>query len=669
MEKGSGEKRTMNDSLRFAGKGLLCFALFAMLWTMLSHPCVAQSGLNDSTADPFNASMTQSNGAGQLQSDETGQTQNRESGQLQSSAAGQFQSGADMRDPAMSAAQLIEVLRRSPEVMVEVKQVVADGAQQTGVSVQADSLTDEQVYAQIESSMSLRITLTHFLMARGYITEDQVQGGRDRQQETLQRGLYDGLDGAAVDESASRASASRASGMNTLEDQNSSGLLNARQTPTRTYADSRAETQRPEIPNLTDEPLSLHRPTPYNLLSLRDLYTQVPNSQEHLKRFGSELFVARSAPGRDAPAPNRAAAIGALDVPLGPDYVLGPGDQLSIALWGGVSQNLLRIIDREGRIALPEAGLVSVAGLSVAKAEAMINETLQIQYRNLHVAITVANLRSIRIFVVGDVQRPGSYEVSSLASPITALFAAGGPTAVGSLRTLRHYRNEKMLGEIDLYDFMLRGVRPNDDRLQGGDTLLVPPVGQQVALSGAVKRPAIYELRGEKELASVLEDAGGLTVAASLAHITIDRVIANERREEIAVEAGSDEALPAIIARLQTTEVKDGDRIHVGTVLPSSGRVVYLQGHVTRPGRIAFRDNMVLADILHTYRDLLPEPADLGEIVRLVAPDLHPETVDFSISDVMIGNAVIALHPFDTIRVFARYELDGPTASIRCLKE
>jgi len=334
-------------------------------------------------------------------------------------------------------------------------------------------------------------------------------------------------------------------------------------------------------------------------------------------------------------------------------------------LWGGVSQNLLRIIDREGRIALPEAGLVSIAGLSVAKAEALIAETLQAQYRNLRVAVTVASLRSIRIFVVGDVQRPGSYEVSSLASPITALFAAGGPTAVGSLRTLRHYRDQKLLGDIDLYDFMLHGVRPDDDRLQSGDTLLVPPVGQQVALSGAVKRPAIYELRGEKELASVLDDAGGLTVAASLAHVTIDRVIANEHREEIAVEAGGDDTPPALIARLQKTEVKDGDRIHFGTVLPSSGRVVYLQGHVSRPGRIAFRDNMVLADVLHSYRDLLPEPADLGEIVRLVAPDLHPETIDFNVSDVLIGNASIALQPFDTIRVFARYEMDGPTVSVR----
>jgi protein involved in polysaccharide export with SLBB domain len=657
MEKGHGEIRTMKVSLHDEKGWIVSFALAAMLWAMISLPSHAQSGVNDSTMDPFDASRAQSSDSRQLQSSETGQ--------LQSSDAEQFQSGAETRDPALSAVQLIEVLRRSPELMVEVKPVVADSAQLAGVTVQADSLTDEQVYAQIESSKALRITLTHFLLARGYLTEDQVQAGRERQEETFQREPFDEQSRLAAGELSSRTLASRESTRSELEEPGSSRPLRERQTSSRGYAGARAEMKRPEAPNVTDEPPSLHRPTPYNLLSLRDLYTQVPDSQEHLKRFGSELFVARATPGREALEPVHTAAIGALDVPLGPDYVLGPGDQLSIALWGGVSQNLLRTIDREGRIALPEAGLVSVAGLSVAKAEAMIAEALQSQYRNLRVAVTVANLRSIRIFVVGDVQLPGSYEVSSLASPITALFAAGGPTAVGSLRILRHYRNEKLIGEIDLYDFMLRGVHPNDDRLQGGDTLLVPPVGPQVAVSGAVKRPAIYELSGENNLASVLDNAGGFTVAAALAHVTIDRVIANQHREEVAVEAGSNEAPSAIIARLQNTEVKDGDRIRIATVLPASGRVVYLQGHIARPGKIAYRDNMLLTDVLPSYRELLPEPADHGEIVRLVAPDLHPETIDFNVPDVLIGNTSITLQPFDTIRVFARYELDAPTVSVR----
>ncbi|HWT64535.1 MAG TPA: SLBB domain-containing protein, partial [Terracidiphilus sp.] len=348
-----------------------------------------------------------------------------------------------------------------------------------------------------------------------------------------------------------------------------------------------------------------------------------------------------------------------------PNYVIGPGDQLNITLWGGVSQTNLRIVDREGRVSLPEAGLLPVAGLTLQKAQDLIAAAMQAQFRNAKVAVSVAQVRSIRIYVVGDVQRPGAYEISALASPITALFAAGGPTAIGSLRILRHLRNQILLGEIDLYDFMLHGIRPTDDRLESGDTLLVPPVGPQVAIAGAVRRPAIYELRDEKNLTAVLDDAGGLTVAASLSHITIDRVVANQRREEFAVPAATGTEISSATAAFNAVAVQDGDRVRVASVLPYSERAVYLQGHVARPGKIAYRDGMQLSDVLRSYQDLLPEPADRGEIVRLVPPDLHPETIAFNIPDLLIGNTNAPLQPFDTVRIYGRYELDPSMVSIR----
>jgi protein involved in polysaccharide export with SLBB domain len=334
-------------------------------------------------------------------------------------------------------------------------------------------------------------------------------------------------------------------------------------------------------------------------------------------------------------------------------------------MWGGISESLRRQIDREGGIALPEAGVVQLAGMTLEKAQSVIQNALQSQYRNSHAVVTVARLRSIRIFVVGDVQRPGSYEVSSLASPVSALYAAGGPTAVGSLRILKHFRNEKQIGEIDLYDFMLHGIRSDEDRLQSGDTLLVPPVGPQVAVFGAVKRPAIYELRTENNLAQVLEDAGGMTVAAAMTHIAVERVVANQGRQEIGINSDVNEKPSVTREKLAGFEVKDGDRIHIATVLPVNDRVVYVQGHVARPGRIAYRDNMRLSDVLRSYGDLLPEPAETGEIIRLVAPDMHPETIDFNLQDVLIGNSSVTLQAFDTIRVFGRYEQDPPMVGVR----
>lgn len=566
-------------------------------------------------------------------------------------------------EQALPAAQLLRILESSPEIMIEVKALVAASAQQQGISLEADTLTDQQVFAQIETNEELRATVTRYLRARGYLAEQQEfplgAASRPHDADTVLSETGD-----ATDVSPENADVLY-SGKNPEGINDRTFLRQMKIQPDESGEGNGATGANHAVaPNATDEPQVLRRPTPYNLLSLRDLYTQIPDASGHLTRFGSDLFVMRNSQGRPMLAPNENGTSEGLDVPLGPDYVLGPGDELSIHLWGGVSLSLLRVIDREGQIALPEAGLIQVAGLTMENAQVLLANMLRQQYRNARVSMTVARLRSIRIFVVGDVQRPGAYEVSALASPISTLFLAGGPTASGSMRILRHYRDQQLIGEVDLYDFMLHGVRPSDDRLQNGDTLLVPPVGPQVAIFGAVRRPAIYELKGERELSSVLADAGGLTVSAELTHITIDRVVENQHREEIAVGA-TPRDVPDPPPDLNAVEIRDGDRVRVGTVLPYEQRVIYLQGHVARPGRVAYRDNLQIGDVLRSYEDLLPEPAERGEIVRLVAPDLHPETIDFDVPDVLEGHSNLLLQPFDTIRIFSRYEVDAPTVSIR----
>jgi protein involved in polysaccharide export with SLBB domain len=396
---------------------------------------------------------------------------------------------------------------------------------------------------------------------------------------------------------------------------------------------------------------------------MRDLYAQVPNEIARLERFGADVFVNRTASasgrgisGRDTP----------LDVPLGPDYVVGPGDKLTIDLWGGVTQSITRTVDRDGRVFLPEFGVVQVAGLQLGKAQSLIEGVLKPQYRNAQVAVTVSGLRSVRVYVVGDVQRPGGYDISSLATPLSALYAAGGPTAVGSLRTLRHYRGKQLIEDVDLYEFLLHGVRSGSAPFESGDTLLVPPAGPQVAASGAVKRQAIYELRpGETSLQALIDDAGGFTAAASLHHITIERIDVNHQRETVTLPFGKGESPQSDHEAIAAFMVKDGDRIRVEPILPYSQRAVYLVGHVVRPGKLAYTDGMRLKDVLRSYQDLLPEPAARGEIVRLIPPDLHAETINFSVPDALIGNTDIDLQPFDTIRVFGRYQVDAPTVTIR----
>jgi protein involved in polysaccharide export with SLBB domain len=272
----------------------------------------------------------------------------------------------------------------------------------------------------------------------------------------------------------------------------------------------------------------------------------------------------------------------------------------------------------------------------------------------------------VRVYVVGDVQQPGGYDISALSTPVSALYMAGGPTAAGSLRILRHYRGNQLVEEVDLYDFLLHGIRNGSAPFESGDTLLIPPAGALIAVSGTVRRPAIYELKsGETMLSTVIEDAGGLTAAASLSHIRIERIGANHQRETVTLAGVDDQSSPSDRSAIAAFSMKDGDQVRVEPILPYSQRAIYLAGHVVRPGRMAYSDGMRLSDVLHSYRDMLPEPAAHGEIVRLMAPDLHAETIDFDVPDVLIGNANVDLQPFDTILVLGRYQTDAPIVTIK----
>jgi protein involved in polysaccharide export with SLBB domain len=403
-----------------------------------------------------------------------------------------------------------------------------------------------------------------------------------------------------------------------------------------------------------DEPQVIRQTDPYgNLPSLRDLYSQLPPATERLRRFGSDAFILGTGNANELP----------IDIPAGPDYVLGPGDSLIVNMWGGQSSRLDRTIDRQGQISLPEAGTIVINGMTIDQAQTAIQKALSTQFQGEHVEISLGRLRTVRVYVAGDVQRPGPYDVSSLSTPLSALFAAGGPTSRGSLRTLRQYRGTQLVREIDLYDFLLKGVRSDVDRLLPGDTLLVPPAGPQISVAGMVRRPAIYELKGEQNLSQVLDLAGGVLVSASLKQINVERIEAQQSRTMLSLQltGTADEATQ----KLAAFQVKDGDIVRIAAILPYSEQAVYLDGHVFRPGKYTYRDGMTVSDLLKSYQDIMPEPADHAEIIRLQAPDFRPETISFNLPDVMLGNNTIQLEPFDLIRIFGRYAIDPPKVSIQ----
>jgi protein involved in polysaccharide export with SLBB domain len=301
-----------------------------------------------------------------------------------------------------------------------------------------------------------------------------------------------------------------------------------------------------------------------------------------------------------------------MDLPVGPDYVVGPGDSLAIDLWGGVSSRLMRVVDREGRVALPEAGPVLVSGRTLGEVQQLVQRTLATQYRDTSAEVSVSRLRTVRVYVVGEVNEPGAYDISSLSTPINALVAAGGVTSRGSLRTLKHYRSRQLIEEVDAYDLLLHGVTPDAKKLENGDTLMVSPLGPQITVTGMVRRPAIYELHEEKTLADVLDLAGGILPAATLKHVEVQRLDAHEKRTMLSLDLSSDTKDPDGEQQVTTFKVKDGDEIHIFPIAPYNQDTIYLQGHVLRPGKYSYHDGIKLTDIVTSYKDLLPEPAAHG---------------------------------------------------------
>ncbi len=354
-----------------------------------------------------------------------------------------------------------------------------------------------------------------------------------------------------------------------------------------------------------------------------------------------------------------------MDVPVGPDYVLGPGDTVILDVSGGDPQRVRVVVDSAGRLTVPGGGTLMVSGMTIENAEHAIERVLVRRFNNAKVDLSLARVKTVRVYVVGEAERPGAYQVSALSTVLDALIAAGGPNKQGSMRVIRHYRGDNLISTIDLYDLLLRGTQSDTHRLESGDSIMVSPAGAQVTVDGAIRRPAVYELRNELTLDQVLDMAGGLRPEASLWQISIDRVEAHEQHVTLTVPVPPDADPEAIKLALSASTVHDGDLIYVFPISAYSEASVYLEGHAFRVGKYAFHQGMRVTDLIRSYSDLLPEPRPQAEIVRLTGPDLTPQTIQFNIVHVLDGKeSAPELRPFDVIRIYGRYETDAPKVTI-----
>ncbi len=393
--------------------------------------------------------------------------------------------------------------------------------------------------------------------------------------------------------------------------------------------------------------------SPYsNIPSIYDMYAHAGASTDSIGRFGEAIF--KNAPPSASTFP--------IDFPASPDYVLGPGDGLTIDIWGGVSQRLYLTVDHEGRIDLPELGPLEVNGQTLANVQQAVQSELRTQFRDASADVSLSRVRAVRVYVVGEVNHPGPYDVSSLSTPLNALLAAGGPSTRGSMRVIEHYRGDALVQRVDLYDLLLRGIRTDVKRLEPGDTLLVPPVREQVQVSGMVRRPAVYELNGEANLVQVLDLAGGILPTAALSHIEVQRLEAHQKHTMLSLDVSGATDPAEIRAKLAAFQVQDHDEVHIFPIAAFNQDAVYLEGHVLRAGRYSYKPGMRLSDLVSSYQDLLPEPAaQYAEIIRLNAPDYHPSVESFDLGAALQNpQASPALQPLDTIRIFSRFDFENP---------
>jgi protein involved in polysaccharide export with SLBB domain len=302
--------------------------------------------------------------------------------------------------------------------------------------------------------------------------------------------------------------------------------------------------------------------------------------------------------------------------PATPEYVIEPDDELRVRIWGQISYTGNLLVDRSGNIYLPQVGQVHVAGQPFSALDLHLRQAVSKTFRNFDLSVDLGRIRQMQVYVTGVARRPGVYTISAVSTLVDALFASGGPAPQGSLRHIELKRAGKTVADFDLYALLVHGDKSQDMRLLPEDVLYVPPAGPQVAITGSIRAPAIYELREGDTLGALIEAAGKVSTTASQARISIERVDNHQYRQ--AMEASFD-------AAGLSTPLAEGDIIRIYPIVPAYQKTVILRGNVANPGRFGWHEGMHLSDLIPDRASLLSrEYWWQRSLLGLPAPEFEP---------------------------------------------
>ena len=346
--------------------------------------------------------------------------------------------------------------------------------------------------------------------------------------------------------------------------------------------------------------------------------------------------------------------------PVAPDYIIGPGDEIQVLVWGRINNQYNLRVGADGRIMFPQIGPLTVAGMRYDQMQDFLAKQVK-RIAGTDVAITLSKLHQIQVFVLGEVQKPGPYNLTAMSTILDGLIAAGGPTGRGTLRNISLKRGGRVISVLDIYDLLLKGDKSKDKRLRNGDIIFVPLAGPLVGMAGNLRRPGIYELKPGTSLASAINLAGGLTPIAWKQIIQVERAENNAWKKVVDINARKTNKLKQFILR-------DGDLIKIFPILSGAANKIQLFGNVRRPGTYAFHPGMKLSEIIKSPDILLPDTYfDYALIKRFTLPEGTTELVPFNLGTVVLSKETdIQLHPLDKIYIFSRWFFEPrPTVAIK----
>lgn len=355
------------------------------------------------------------------------------------------------------------------------------------------------------------------------------------------------------------------------------------------------------------------------------------------------------------------------NVPVPNSYIFGPGDEIIITLWGETQLVQSLIVSKEGKIYIPDVGLISVNGLNLAEVKIKLYKFLAKSYSSLdasgegggrtHLDVSTGDLKSVKIYVLGEVNIPGGYTLPGLSTVFTALYYSGGPSINGSLRDVRVLRQGKIIASIDLYDYLLKGVQSKDVRLSDEDIIFIPKVGKRVAISGEIFRPSIYELKKDEHLSGLIYFSGGFTFNSYFERVGIERIIPFTERDKYTYNILNLDLKFKSVKELEQSafNLEDGDVVYIQKVNERYQNKVTISGNVKKPGVYELKEGMTVRNLVFSadslYLDAFLEKATLIRIL----PNEKSKVITFNLKNALAGSPIdnIFLQNRDSVHIFS----------------